>query len=575
MSSGLPVSPFETRRRIGTVCEVGPTYAKINLPDAAAAVGSRDLGAHFGAGEVGEFVCFECGACTVLGRITNIRLPESDRLEVEAKLGKAARVNPLGHVQLLTSIDLRTGKVAGGIVDHPRLGGFVYSAPPRIITHIAERFASSEQGPPSVVLDIGTLPGANDLPVRVTPERLFGRHCGILGSTGGGKSFTLARIMEQSAGFVGRSILLDATGEFHTLGPLAEHVYLGSPPVVPANTAKVVFPYDQLTEMDLIALFAPSGKVQGPKLREAIRSLRLARLVPALAPNGFIRKEGMLRQTFEQAMMQHASAVTAPNAAFDIAKLPEQIEAECIWPTERMNAAKFGGDNGERAYCVSLVTRINAMIRSTALAPIFQPGNDTSLVATITSFLAASEKRILRISLEHLQFDYGAREIIANAIGRDLLVRARRGAFLSQPLVIFVDEAHQFLNRSLGDEDATHRLDAFEIIAKEGRKYWLNICMATQRPRDIPAGVLSQMGTLIVHRLINDQDREVVERAAGEIDRSAAAFLPTLAPGEAAIVGVDFPIPLTVQVQKPSPQHCPQSAGPDYQLSWDPASILF
>lgn len=68
------------------------------------------------------------------------------------------------------------------------------------------------------------------------------------------------------------------------------------------------------------------------------------------------------------------------------------------------------------------------------------------------------------------------------------------------------------------------------------------------------------------HRLINDRDREVVERACGEIDRSAAAFLPTLGPGEAALIGVDFSIPLTVQMDKPRIE--PKSQGPDFQAAW-------
>lgn len=98
------------------------------------------------------------------------------------------------------------------------------------------------------------------------------------------------------------------------------------------------------------------------------------------------------------------------------------------------------------------------------------------------------------------------------------------------------------------------------MIAKEGRKYGLNLCLATQRPRDITEGVLSQMGTLLVHRLTNDRDREVVERACGEIDRSAAAFLPNLKQGEVAMVGVDFPIPVTIQIGRPIQQ--PISMGP-------------
>ena len=43
--------------------------------------------------------------------------------------------------------------------------------------------------------------------------------------------------------------------------------------------------------------------------------------------------------------------------------------------------------------------------------------------------------------------------------------------------------------------------------------------MATQRPRDIPEGVLSQMGTMIVHRLVHPADREIVTKASSQIDR--------------------------------------------------------
>lgn len=71
------------------------------------------------------------------------------------------------------------------------------------------------------------------------------------------------------------------------------------------------------------------------------------------------------------------------------------------------------------------------------------------------------------------------------------------------------------------------------------------------------------MGTLVVHRLTSDRDREVVERACGEIDRSASSFLPNLNPGEAAIIGSDFPIPLTIQVFPPNAK--PLSDGPNYQ----------
>jgi DNA helicase HerA-like ATPase len=78
--------------------------------------------------------------------------------------------------------------------------------------------------------------------------------------------------------------------------------------------------------------------------------------------------------------------------------------------------------------------------------------------------------------------------------------------------------------------------------------------------------VLSQIGTFIVHRLINDEDRSVVERASGEIDREAAKFLPSLGPGQAVVIGVELPMPLTVQMLAPTTP--PDSRGPDYQAHW-------
>lgn len=129
-----------------------------------------------------------------------------------------------------------------------------------------------------------------------------------------------------------------------------------------------------------------------------------------------------------------------------------------------------------------------------------------------------------------------------------------------------LDEAHQFLGRTIGDEYANVRLEAFGLIAKEGRKYGLTCVLATQRPRDVPADVLSQLGTLIVHRLTNDDDRQAIERASGDLDRNAALFIPTLAPGEAVVIGADLPAPIPIMLHEPSPP--PNSKGPNYGSYW-------
>ena len=105
------------------------------------------------------------------------------------------------------------------------------------------------------------------------------------------------------------------------------------------------------------------------------------------------------------------------------------------------------------------------------------------------------------------------------------------------------------------------RLDSFDSIARECRKYGLFLCLATQMPRDIPLGTLSQMGTFLVHRLINHKDKEAVESACSAANKSTLAYLPVLGAGEAILMGVDFPMPVMLKVNLPQTEpnsHTPQ-----------------
>jgi DNA helicase HerA-like ATPase len=366
-------------------------------------------------------------------------------------------------------------------------------------------------------------------------------------------------------------ILFDATGEFYTLSSPVCHVHIGIGTPFPEKSEELVLPYHELTEGDLLALFKPSGLSQGPKLRLAMKSLKLAKLVPELAAKGFVEKVQKSKLDFEKHYALNAEKIESPRADFDITQLVRQINEECVYPSAgfppNSDFTKWGkADEKEQGYCVTLLVRIEEMLSSKDLSCIFQPSGKRSVIDILESFFKSADQQVLRISLKYVPFGHNTREIVANALGRYLLSTARDGRFRDQPLVLFLDEAHQFLNKQLGDDNTRYPLDSFELIAKEGRKFCLNICIATQRPRDIPEGVLSQIGTLIVHRLTNDRDREVVERASGEIDRSAAAFLPTLAPGQAVVIGVDFPMPLTIQVTEPNQK--PDSKGPNYQTHW-------
>jgi hypothetical protein len=572
MANEAPTFLFDSERLIGTVAEVGPDHVRANLPLAAAQEPQMRHGERVGAGEVGEFVVVDAGDIGIFGRITLVKLPDRERLSVEPRMGRGAEAHPIGTIQLLTTIPLDGASPRRGIARFPRVGARIYSVDPALVAWIADHAGASDDGA-ALRLDLAYLPGSTTTTVRITPERLFGRHCAVLGATGGGKSWTLARIVERCAEFEAKVVLLDATGEYHGLRDRVRHVSLGDRADRPPCT-DIALPYTELEENDMFALLRPSGQIQGPRLREAMRSLKLARLVGDgdLVEDGCIPKAGRPKAPYQEAYAEHTAEVDSPVADFDITRLSRQIQHECVYPSGWAGRgvpdhSVWGDANpSDFNWCVGLMSRVESYLFAPEFAPVFQPEARPSLFDELDAFLDSKEESILRISLRNVSFKQNIREIIANGIARRLLALARDGRFLEQPLVVCLDEAHQFLNKWLGDEFNKYPLDAFELVAKEGRKYSLSICIATQRPRDIPDAVLGQMGTLLVHRLTNDRDRDVVERAAGDIDKSAVDFLPSLAQGQAVLLGIDYPIPLVIQVSPPSVP--PDSRGPDFQQHW-------
>ena len=554
--------------RMGVISSVNANIAKINLRNAGAPSGTYFETGRYGLGEIGEFVLIEGQQNLILGRIVEIRLPEKDRKTVNQDYVGEHRLDAIGNIQLLGTVSMMDDlSVTAGVDTYPRLGDRVYAAPEKFVAQIPTLMEQKVEKRAEIRLELGFVGSSQESVVSISPEKLFGRHCAILGATGGGKSWTTARIIEECLKFKSKLILIDPSGEYRGLsnGGIT-HCHLGNPVDRAIDSKECGLPPHCFQESDFIALFEPAGKVQGPKFKAALRSLRLAKLVPSIAPDGYIKKINQSKAPVFAAEMKPeiSDKLDDPKQKFDVKHLPSQIEQECVWPDGYNDTSKWGKEDGNFSHCLSLVTRINGILNSSVFSCVFNCAAPP-ITDKIDSFLSGSDS-LLRICLSGISYEYKAREIIANAIGRYLLSKARLGFFRKQPLIIFVDEAHNFLGRQIGSEDSMARLDAFEYLAKEGRKFGLNVCMATQRPRDITEGVLSQIGTLLVHRLTNDRDREVVERACGEIDRSASAFLPNLKPGEAALIGVDFPIPLTIQLKKPTQR--PMSEGPNFQEYW-------
>ncbi|QLQ10119.1 MAG: ATP-binding protein [Nocardioidaceae bacterium] len=561
----MKLHPFTPERQVGVVYQIEGSFADVTFI-AATRLPKSHFGEYLGRGEVGEFVVIDVGGSAAFGRLLRVGTTTTN---VDTLSQSERRIPAEGRIQLLSTLHL-DGSSTRGIVKYPKVGDPVYAASAESILAVL----GAADGPNQLTL--GRLSMDESVEVSVPLSRLFGRHLAIVGATGSGKSWTLGHLAESVAGLSGKLILIDATGEFQTLGSRAKHLALGSLDDEPAGTKLVGIPHHMMRESDRNAFLNPSGGVQLPKLREAVRSLRLADAIaadpspnPQHAPirhaSGQVVKMNGSIATYQGAVAKYVSQVEKAHAPFNFRLLASQVQNECIYANGTgQNVGNFGGSNlSELGYVSSLISRINDLLQITEVMDVIDPQSGTgNAIDEIDAWLRDSSSHVLRISLRNLTFTNHLREIVVNILGQTLLSWARAGKFRQFPVVTALDEAHQFFDVTVGDEFASTRLNAFDSIAKEGRKYGLTVCVATQRPGDLPAGVLSQVGMTIVHRLADGRDRQRVEQAAAEIDHSATRLLPGLVPGEAILMGVDFPVPVSVRITRPIAP--PASDGPQY-----------
>ena len=577
--SNQKINPFRHEYFLGYINQVLPQFVKVHFPSSVLLNGFTHYGQEFNGGLVGNFVVIEGEKYGFLGRITELSLPESERLSLNEKAFQTSDFHPTGKIEILLSFDLYDPfTVKKGLTAYPNIGAKVFVSSGELVQEYMSRFGV-KNGEVAEAVQLGCLVSNPDTEVKVNLQSIFGRHCAVVGTTGGGKSYTVSKLIESLTKSGSKAILIDATGEYDGNYDGLESIEIGD--------GTHVFHYSQLTIDDLFYLFRPSSKVQVPKLMEAIRSLKIVSLnngtslskeilitnpkqtVLTKIENGLLKKAGSDKRPYEEFYFRNISKIEDGFSDFNIEKLTFQITEESVWDTAaewkdkvKITINERWGDrnDGDVSHCISLISRINNIINNSTYQNIFgfkKTFDENDLTKVIENFITG-DKNILRLNFGNIPFDFQIREILANAIGKFLLNKARKGNFSPQkngdnnPLVLLIDEAHQFLNKTIKDEYFDVKpLDSFDSIAKECRKHGLFICIATQMPRDIPQGTLSQMGTFIVHRLINHNDKEAISNACSSANKNTLDFLPILGEGEAVLTGVDFPIPIIMKFDKP------------------------
>ncbi len=419
-------------------------------------------------------------------------------------------------------------------------------------------------------ITIGHVSNSRSVPALLSLAPLVSRHTAIVGSTGVGKSNSVAVLLEAIAtqGYPSaRVLVIDPHGEYATL-PGAE-VFKVNPDTERGEKRLVVpfwaLPFEELAELTLGGL-QPQREAQ---VRDEVLALKrsAATLLTSPPPAESVTSDSPIpfsvkklwfdlddfeRQTFE--MKNDPSTrnqVTQPGSA-------EELRSNAYPPATSNNSAPFLNPRGRK------ISRQLEFMRSRLLDTRFQflfdPGKDYSpdldgkVEADLDSLVQSwvgHDKQITVLDVSGLPA-----ETLSTVVGTllrvvydtlfwgiDLPVGGRQ-----QPLLVVLEEAHIFLPK--GGSSSAHR--TVQRIAKEGRKYGVGLLVVTQRPSQIDATVLSQCGTLAAMRISNAADLATVHSATPDDLGALLGLLPSLRTGEALIVGEAVQIPTRVRFRAAS-----------------------
>lgn len=393
-------------------------------------------------------------------------------------------------------------------------------------------------------------------------DKFFQRHAAILGSTGSGKSWSVALILERASALKSANLIVfDMHGEYSTLcegeNPIAQQYHIAGPGDLDGSNPNSLFiPYWLLNREEMLALILDRSDDNAPnqaaRFTEHVRTLKEQTL----------QKEGKTE-------MLETFTVDSP-IPYDINSLLDELNKDDTGTKTGASGKEVKGDWNGRL--TRFIGRLKAKIDDRRCGFMFQPPEKCNAYGWLEEMLmklfsvSESQRGIKIIDFSEVPSD--VLPIITGVLARLLYnIQFWMDKDARHPLTIVCDEAHLYLPVRDAAEAAEKRaLEAFERIAKEGRKYGVSLLVVSQRPSDVSRTILSQCNNFLVLRLTNDQDQSVVKRLLPESMVGITDILPLLDLGEALLLGDSILLPTRIKLDKPT--IAPESATRQFWSDW-------
>ena len=573
---------------LGTVQDVQGATVSIALDEETASGLVFINGYGYRIGQIGSFVRIPIGFTDLFGVVSQVgagAVPDS-----------IAEHQPHGHRWLrvqLVGEGQRSGEFQRGISQYPTINDEAHLVTEQDLARIYGRSDS-----PSSVR-VGHIASAESIPALIDINRLVTRHSAVLGTTGAGKSTTVANLLASLSDPTrypsSRIIILDIHGEYHAALKDRATVFRVNADrdqgeeqlFIPYWALRLdelleITPFQGIDDTNRAALIDKVKELKSSSLEKQERSGITADTVTVDTPVPF----SIHRLWYDLYRLVCSTHTAQSNNQSRITEAIEEdsegnrLEGDimAVRPPKYRPITQ-GGSN--RVYLSAAPLNIRrqilateSLLRDTRYNFLFRPGPwcpqsshenpDAQPEKDLDTLLESWMGNIKPITI--LDLSGVPASILIDLIGvllrllfdalfwaRNLPEGGRR-----RPLLVVLEEAHAYLGAGIKGSAST----AAKRIVKEGRKYGLGAMIVSQRPSEIDPTILSQCGTMFAMRLANANDRAQVTGTASDNLDGLFTMLPTLRTGEAIIVGEAVHLPLRAFIDAPAENRQPDSQDP-------------
>ena len=359
--------------------------------------------------------------------------------------------------------------------------------------------------------------------VELKPSTLFSHHLLTVGATNSGKSTSALSILDKIVNKKKKVLIIDPTGEYRDAFTNKEVKKLTLGVDTSISPGKV-------TMQQWSMLFETNSNTQGAVLSEAIQSLRYQMKNGQNTP---LIKNGQNMAIIQQML----SSISNTDTDYDISLLPQQIAAESV--KESTRGSNYEYDTFKANINNYLVEKVTYQLGNTHFLTFFKcDGLMMDLLNEIDEFLHVSQTS-LYIDTSALGATDGIGGMIIDLVCNFVIAQND-----IEPFVFFIDEVHRY-TKSQYSESEYH--GGLTLVAREGRKKGVFLFLTTQNPQDVSPILLGQVGSLLIHRLMHNDEIRAIQN---HLDDYAIRHVRKLNQGEAIFTSVNLLKSIFIHVNK-------------------------